>query len=97
MSNKDTLYDNEEDFCVEVSGIFHIMDTSQENANNFVADNIGRYCYSDQLYIGEETDDLFEQFLNSLNLENKSDYKLAERMKQYRNAVEFDWENEDES
>ena len=97
MSNKDTLYDNEEEFCVEVSGTFHVMDTSQENANDYIANNIGKYDYSEQLHIGEETDDLFEQFLNSLNLENKSDYKLAERMKQYRNAVEFEWENEDET
>jgi len=84
MSNK------EEEYCVEVSGIFHVMDTSQENANDFIADNIERYCHSDQLYVGEETDDLFQQFLNSLNLEDESDYQLAERMKQFRNKIEYE-------
>jgi hypothetical protein len=84
MSNK------EEEYCVEVSGIFHVMDTSQENANDFIADNIGRYCHSDQLYVGEETDDLFQQFLNSLDLKDESDYKLAKRMKQFRNKVEYE-------
>jgi hypothetical protein len=64
------------------------MDTSQENANNFIADNIERYCHSDLLYIGEETDDLFEQFINSLNLKDESDYKLAKRMEQFRNSIE---------
>mgnify|MGYP003124005964 FL=1 len=87
----------EEEYCVEVSGIFHVMDTSQENANDFIADNIEQYCHSDQLYVGEETDDLFEQFLNSLNLKDESDYKLAKRMEQFRNSVEFDEENEDDS
>ena len=85
----------EEEYCVEVSGIFYVMDTSQENANNFIADNIERYCHSDLLYIGEETDDLFEQFINSLNLKDESDYKLAKRMEQFRNSVEFDEENAD--
>jgi len=92
MSNK------EEEYCVEVSGIFHVMDTSQENANDFIADNIGRYCHSDQLYVGEETDDLFQQFLNSLDLKDESDYKLAKRMKQFRNKVEYEdeWRNGNE-
>ena len=34
--------------------------------------------------------DLFDKFLNSLNLEDESDYELAERMEQFRK------ENEDE-
>ena len=87
----------EEEYCVEVSGIFHVMDTSQENANDFIADNIEQYCHSDQLYVGKETDDLFEQFINSLNLKDESDYKLAKRMEQFRNSVEFDEENEDDN
>jgi hypothetical protein len=88
------MSNQEEEYCVEVSGIFHVMDTSQENANDFIANQIEKYGYVDQLYIGEETDDLFEQFLNSLNLEDKSDYKLAERMKQFRDVFEFGEENE---
>ena len=91
------MSNQEEEYCVEVSGIFHVMDTSQENANDFIADNIERYCYSDQLYVGEETDDLFEQFLNSLDLKDKSDYKLAKRMKQFRDVFEFGEDNEDDS
>ena len=87
----------EKEYCVEVSGIFYVMDTSQENANDYIANNIGQHNYSDQLYVGEETDDLFEQFLNSLNLKDESDYKLAKRMEQFRNSVEFDEENEDDS
>ena len=90
------MSNQEEEYCVEVSGIFHVMDTSQENANDFIVNQIDTYGYVDQLYIGEETDDLFEQFLNSLNLEDESDYQLAERMEQFRNSVEFDEENEDE-
>lgn len=80
----------EEEYCVEVSGIFHVMDTSQENANDYIANNIGQHNYSEQLYIGEETDDLFQQFLNSLNLEDESDYQLAERMEQFKNKIEFE-------
>tara|TARA_R100000995_G_C3448656_1_gene106967 strand:+ start:483 stop:758 length:276 start_codon:yes stop_codon:yes gene_type:complete len=91
------MSNQEEEYCVEVSGIFHVMDTSQENANDFIANQIDKYGYVDQLYIGEETDDLFEQFLNSLNLEDKSDYKLAERMKQFRDVFEFSEDNENDS
>ena len=79
----------EEEYCVEVSGIFHVMDTSQENANDFIADNIAHYCHTDELYVGKETDDLFQQFLNSLNLKDEFDYQLAGRMEQFRNKVEF--------
>lgn len=84
------MSNQEEEFCVEVSGTFHVMDTSQENANNFITNQINNYGYVDQLYIGEETNDLFQQFLNSLNLEDESDYELAERMKQFRNKIEFE-------
>ena len=86
------LNHKEQEYCVEVSGVFHVMDTSQENANDFIADNIEKYCHSDQLYIGEETDDLFQQFINNLNLKDESDYKLAKRMEQFRNKVEFEEE-----
>lgn len=84
------MSNQEEEYCVEVSGIFHVMDTSQENANDYIANNIGQHNYSEQLYIGEETDDLFQQFLNSLNLEDESDYQLAERMEQFKNKIEFE-------
>ena len=84
------MSNQKEEYCVEVSGIFHVMDTSQENANDYIANNIGQHNYSEQLYIGEETDDLFQQFLNSLNLEDESDYQLAERMEQFKNKIEFE-------
>ena len=90
------MSNQEKEYCVEVSGIFNVMDTSQENANDYIANNIGQHNYSEQLYIGEETDGLFQQFLNSLDLKDESDYKLAKRMEQFRNSVEFDWENEDD-
>ena len=86
------MSNQEEEYCVEVSGIFHVMDTSQENANNFITNQINNYSYVDQLYIGEETDDLFQQFLNTLNLKDESDYQLAERMEQFRNKIQFEEE-----
>tara|TARA_X000001388_G_scaffold38611_1_gene27232 strand:+ start:2181 stop:2291 length:111 start_codon:yes stop_codon:yes gene_type:complete len=34
--------------------------------------------------------DLFDKFLNSLNLEDESDYELAERMEQFKKENEDD-------
>ena len=37
--------------------------------------------------------DLFDKFLNSLDLEDESDWELAERMKQYKKVYKWVQEN----
>ena len=36
----------------------------------------------------DKINDLFDKFLNSLDLEDESDWELEERMKQYKKAKE---------
>jgi len=41
--------------------------------------------------------DLFDKFLNSLNLEDESDYEIAERMEQFKESMVKSGESENDS
>ena len=73
MSNEHN-YDEERDFEVKVFGSFHVMDTSQEGANEYIENESYSRNYIDDLSIGNWYEIELEDIQNTVS-DIKDDFK----------------------